>query len=203
VWNCGFRIQSYNLKSIDLSSNNLTGEIPKEIGYLAGLVSLNLSQNYLSGEIHLEIGNLSSLESLDLSRNRISGGIPFSLSQIDDLGKLDLSHNSLSGRIPRERHFETFEGYSFEGNRDLCGEQLNKSCPGDRDQMTVKFPEVETINGDEDNVFYEALYMSMGIGFFTGFWGLLGPILLWHSWRKDYMRFVNRLINYICEWSTL
>ena len=69
--------------------------------------------------------------------------------------------------------------------------------------MTVKFPEVETINGDEDNVFYEALYMSMGIGFFTGFWGLLGPILLWHSWRKDYMRFVNRLINYICEWSTL
>ncbi|XP_027924118.1 receptor-like protein EIX2 [Vigna unguiculata] len=188
------------LKSIDLSSNNLTGEIPKEIGYLAGLVSLNLSRNYLSGEIPSEMGDLSSLESLDLSRNRISGGIPFSLSQIDDLGKLDLSHNSLSGRIPRERHFETFEGYSFEGNRDLCGFQLNKSCPGDGDQRTVKFPEVEAINGDEDSVFYEALYMSMGIGFFTGFWGLLGPILLWHPWRKDYMRFVNRLINYIFEW---
>ncbi|XP_027922890.1 receptor-like protein EIX2 [Vigna unguiculata] len=170
------------LKSIDLSSNNLTCEIPKEIGYLAGLVSLNLSRNYLSGEIPSEMGNLSSL------------------SQIDDLGKLDLSRNSLSGRIPRGRHFETFEGYSFEGNRDLCGEQLNKSCPGDGDQTTVKFPEVETINGDEDSVFYEALYMSMGIGFFTGFWGLLGPILLWHPWRKHYMRFVNRLINYICEW---
>ena len=83
------------LKSIDLSSNNLTGEIPKEIGYLAGLVCLNLSRNYLSGEIPLEIGNLSSLESLDLSRNRISGGIPFSFSQIDDLGKLDLSHTTL------------------------------------------------------------------------------------------------------------
>jgi len=82
-------------KSIDLSSNNLTGEIPKEIGYLAGLVCLNLSRNYLSGEIPLEIGNLSSLESLDLSRNRISGGIPFSFSQIDDLGKLDLSHTTL------------------------------------------------------------------------------------------------------------
>ncbi|QCD94629.1 LRR receptor-like serine/threonine-protein kinase FLS2 [Vigna unguiculata] len=188
------------LQLIDLSSNNLTGEIPKEIGYLVGLVSLNLSRNYLSGEIPSEMGNLSSLESLDLSRNHISGGIPFSLSQIDDLGKLDLSHNSLSGRIPRERHFETFEDYSFEGNRDLCGFQLNKSCPGDGDQRTVKFPEVEAINGDEDSVFYEALYMSMGIGFFTGFWGLLGPILLWHPWRKDYMRFVNRLINYIFEW---
>ncbi|XP_047147539.1 receptor-like protein EIX2 [Vigna umbellata] len=187
------------LKSIDLSSNNLTGEIPKEIGYLIGLVSLNLSRNHLSGEIPSEIGNLSSLESLDLSRNHISGAIPFSLSQIDNLGKLDLSHNSLSGKIPRGRHFGTFEGSSFEGNVDLCGEQLNKSCPRDGDQTTVKFPEVEAINGDEDSVFYEALYMSMGIGFFTGFWGLLGPILLWHPWRNNYIRFMNRLINYIYE----
>ncbi|XP_052722646.1 receptor-like protein EIX2 [Vigna angularis] len=183
------------LKSIDLSSNNLTGEIPKEIG----LVSLNLSRNHLSGEIPSEIGNLSSLESLDLSRNHISGAIPFSLSQIDNLGKLDLSHNSLSGKIPRGRHFGTFEGSSSEGNVDLCGEQLNKSCPRDGDQTTVKFPEVEAINGDEDSVFYEALYMSMGIGFFTGFWGLLGPILLWHPWRNNYIRFMNRLINYIYE----
>ncbi|WVZ13392.1 hypothetical protein V8G54_010958 [Vigna mungo] len=187
------------LKSIDLSSNNLTGEIPKEIGYLVGLVSLNLSRNHLSGEIPSEIGNLSSLESLDLSRNHISGAIPFSLSQIDNLGKLDLSHNALSGMIPRGRHFGTFEGSSFEGNVDLCGEQLNKSCPRDGDQTTLKFPEVEAINGDEDSAFYEALYMSMGIGFFTGFWGLLGPILLWQPWRNGYMRFVNRLINYIYE----
>ncbi|WVZ15792.1 hypothetical protein V8G54_013358 [Vigna mungo] len=184
---------------LQLKSNNLTGEIPKEIGYLVGLVSLNLSRNHLRGEIPSEIGNLSSIESLDLSRNHISGAIPFSLSQIDNLGKLDLSHNSLSGRIPQGRHFETFEGSSFEGNVDLCGEQLNKSCPKDGDQTTSKFPEVEAINGDEDSVFYEALYMSMGIGFFTGFWGLLGPILFWQPWRNDYMRFVNRLINYIYE----
>ncbi|KAG2384654.1 uncharacterized protein HKW66_Vig0117450 [Vigna angularis] len=105
----------------------------------------------------------------------------------------------LRGKIPRGRHFGTFEGSSSEGNVDLCGEQLNKSCPRDGDQTTVKFPEVEAINGDEDSVFYEALYMSMGIGFFTGFWGLLGPILLWHPWRNNYIRFMNRLINYIYE----
>jgi len=72
----GFKNPELKLKSIDLSSNKLTGEIPKEIGYLLGLVSLNLSRNNLSGEIPSEIGNLSSLESLDLSRNHISGGIP-------------------------------------------------------------------------------------------------------------------------------
>ncbi|CAJ1953044.1 unnamed protein product [Sphenostylis stenocarpa] len=122
-----------NLKSIHLSYNKLTGKIPKEIGDLLGLVSLNLSRNNLRGEIPSEFGNLSSLDSLGLSRNHFSGKIPSSLSQIDGISKLDLSHNSLSGRIPSGSHFETFEASSFEGNIDLCGEQLNKSCPGDGD----------------------------------------------------------------------
>jgi len=180
------------LKSIDLSSNKLTGEIPKEIEYLVGLVSLNLSRNNLSGEIPSEIGNLSSLDSLDLSRNYLSGKIPSSLAEIDGLGKLELSHNSLSGRIPSGRHFETFDESSFEGNIDLCGEQLNKRFPGDGDETRVKVPEGEAINGDEESGLYEALYMSMEIGYFTGFWGLLGPILLSRSSRNAYLRFLNR-----------
>ncbi|KAL2967099.1 hypothetical protein AAZX31_16G156700 [Glycine max] len=137
----GFKNPELKLKSIDLSSNNLMGEIPKEVGYLLGVVSLNLSRNNLSGEIPSQIGNLGSLESLDLSRNHISGRIPSSLSEIDYLQKLDLSHNSLSGRIPSGRHFETFEASSFEGNIDLCGEQLNKTCPGDGDQITAEHQE--------------------------------------------------------------
>ncbi|KAG4940994.1 hypothetical protein JHK87_044865 [Glycine soja] len=185
----GFKNPELELKSIDLSSNNLMGEIPKEVGYLLGLVSLNLSRNNLSGEIPSQIGNLSSLESLDLSRNHISGRIPSSLSEIDDLGKLDLSHNSLSGRIPSGRHFETFEASSFEGNIDLCGEQLNKTCPGDGDQTTAEHQE-PPINGD-DSFFYEGLYMSLGIGYFTGFWGLLGPLLLWRPWRISYIRIAS------------
>ncbi|KAL2576948.1 hypothetical protein AAZX31_16G112600 [Glycine max] len=196
----GFKDPELELKSIDLSCNNLMGEIPKEVGYLLGLVSLNLSRNNLSGEIPSQIGNLGSLESLDLSRNHISGRIPSSLSEIDDLGKLDLSHNSLSGRIPSGRHFETFEASSFEGNIDLCGEQLNKTCPGDGDQTTEEGQE-PPVKGD-DSVFYEGLYMSLGIGYFTGFWGLLGPLLLWRPWRIAYIRFLNRLTDYVyvCLW---
>ncbi|KAL2966366.1 hypothetical protein AAZX31_16G112700 [Glycine max] len=196
----GFKDPELELKSMDLSCNNLMGEIPKEIGYLLGLVSLNLSRNNLSGEIPSQIGNLGSLESLDLSRNHISGRIPSSLSEIDELGKLDLSHNSLSGRIPSGRHFETFEASSFEGNIDLCGEQLNKTCPGDGDQTTEEGQE-PPVKGD-DSVFYEGLYMSLGIGYFTGFWGLLGPLLLWRPWRIAYIRFLNRLTDYVyvCLW---
>ncbi|KAH1151796.1 hypothetical protein GYH30_045350 [Glycine max] len=194
----GFRNPELFLKSIDLSSNNLTGEIPKEVGYLLGLVSLNLSRNNLSREIPPEIGNLSLLDSLDLSRNHFFGQIPSSLSEIDGLGKLDLSDNSLSGRIPSGRHFETFEASSFEGNVNLCGEQLNKTCPGEGEQTTAK-PQESAVNGD-DSVFYEALYMSLGIGYFIGFWGFLGPILLWLPWRNAYMRFLNRLTGYIYVW---
>jgi len=179
--------------SIDLSCNNLTGKVPRVITYMFGLVSLNLSRNNLSGEIPSEIGNLRSLESLDLSRNQFNGRIPSSLSQIDFLEKLDLSHNSLSGRIPLGRHLDTFDGSCFEGNIDLCGEQINKRCAGDR--ILVKPQEAE-IHG-EDFVFYEALYMSLGIGFFTGFWGLLGPLLLWQPWRIAYLRFLNTLIDYL------
>ncbi|WVZ13389.1 hypothetical protein V8G54_010955, partial [Vigna mungo] len=177
----GFKNPELQLKSIDISSNNLSGEIPKEIGYLVGLVSLNLSRNNLRGEIPCGIGSLRSLDSLDLSRNRFTGKIPSSLAEIDGLGKLDLSQNSLSGRIPLERHFETFDGSSFEGNIDLCGEQLNKSCPGDGDQTIIKLSQAEGMNNDKDSCFYEALYMSMGIGYFTGFWSLVGPMLLWRS----------------------
>ncbi|KAL2334893.1 hypothetical protein Fmac_016106 [Flemingia macrophylla] len=191
----GFTNPEMMLKSIDLSSNSLEGYIPKEFGYLVGLNSLNLSRNNLSGEISFEIGNLRSLDSLDLSRNHLCGEIPSSLAQIDGLGKLDLSHNSLSGRIPLGRHFQTYDASSFEGNNDLCGEQLNKSCPGD--QTSVKSPE-PVVHG-EDSVFYEALYMSMGLGYFTGFWGLIGLILIWKPWRIAYLRFLNRFTN----WSTV
>jgi len=183
------------LRSIDLSCNNLGGEMPKEITYLMGLVSLNLSKNNLSGQIPWEIGNLSSLNSLDLSRNHFSGKIPSTLSNIDRLAMLDLSNNNLIGRIPWGRQLQTFDASSFEGNIDLCGKPLEKGCPVD---VTVTKSEGAEVHDEvENSVFYGALYMSLGLGFFTGFWGLLGPLLLWQQWRIAYLRFLNRLIDYI------
>ncbi|KAL2334849.1 hypothetical protein Fmac_016062 [Flemingia macrophylla] len=185
----------YHLKSIDLSSNKLSGEIPKQVGNLLGLVSLNLSRNKLDGEIPLEMGNLIWLEFLDLSRNHLHGKIPSTLSKIDRLGVLDLSNNDLTGRIPWGRQLQTFDTSSFEGNIGLCGQQLNKSCP---ENNTTAQPQGQAIHeDDETSVLYEALYMSLGIGFFAGFWGLLGSLLLWKPWRIVYLRFLNRLSEYI------
>ncbi|XP_057758472.1 receptor-like protein EIX2 [Arachis stenosperma] len=167
-----FKDPEYGLKAIDLSRNNLKGEIPSEIG------------------------NLTSLDSLDLSRNDLCGRILSSLSQIDGIGALDLSYNNLFGRIPSGRHMDTFGASFFEGNPNLCGEQLHKTCPED---MTLTKPQEPTTHDDADDNsdFYEALYMSLGFGFFTGFCGLLGPLLFWRPWRIAYLRFLNKWADYI------
>ncbi|MBA0680721.1 hypothetical protein Goari_012406, partial [Gossypium aridum] len=88
------------LKSIDLSCNQLSGEIPRELASLEGLINLNLSRNMLTGSIIREIGQSKSLGSLDLSINNLSGEIPESMSEISFLSVLDLTNNNLSGKIP-------------------------------------------------------------------------------------------------------
>ena len=97
------------LKSVDLSSNNLIGWIPRKIVELVGLVSLNLSRNRLTRQITSEIDTLQSLDALDLSKNQLSGGIPSSLSHIDCLSVLDLSNNNLSKKIPTSPQLDTFD----------------------------------------------------------------------------------------------
>ena len=85
-----------------LYGNQLSGEIPPELGNLANLEDLYLSANELSGEIPSELGNLANLESLFLSDNRLSGEIPSELSSLSNLNQLRLNHNELSGEIPPE-----------------------------------------------------------------------------------------------------
>ncbi|KAF3432436.1 hypothetical protein FNV43_RR27176 [Rhamnella rubrinervis] len=64
------------VKSMDLSSNHLSGHIPSEMTSLSGLISLNLSNNLLVVEIPNQIGEMKALLSLDFSLNLLSGEIP-------------------------------------------------------------------------------------------------------------------------------
>ena len=88
--------------SLSLDDNNLTGELPPELGSLTRLDVLSLSLNNLSGELPSELGALICLEVLDLSLNNLSGGIPEELGNLTQLEELDLSLNNLSGEIPPE-----------------------------------------------------------------------------------------------------
>lgn len=116
------------LTTIDFSSNNFTGEIPKLIGRLESLKGLNFSHNKLQGTIPSSLGNLTNLEWLDLSSNELVGRIPDQLVGIPWLASLNLSLNKLVGPIPSGRQFNTFNNGSFSGNPGLCGFPLSKLC---------------------------------------------------------------------------
>ncbi|CAI9290291.1 unnamed protein product [Lactuca saligna] len=121
------------LRSIDLLSNNLTGEIPHQITNLDELIALNLSKNALLGKIPWKIGQMKNLLTLDLSRNKFSGEIRSTMSQMTWLNYLDVSDNSLSGRIPSSTQLQSFDPSRYEGNLGLCGPPLTKKCPGDEE----------------------------------------------------------------------
>ena len=91
-----------NLQHLDLSSNRLSGEIPPELGNLADLGHLDLNGNELSGEIPPELGSLTNLYYLSLSHNRLSSGISAELGSLANLQRLFLTGNQLSGGIPSE-----------------------------------------------------------------------------------------------------
>ncbi|XP_021800417.1 LRR receptor-like serine/threonine-protein kinase GSO1 [Prunus avium] len=180
------------VKTIDLSSNRLTGEIPSEITHLVGLVSLNLSRNQLTSQITPEIGNLQSLDALDLSRNQIEGRIPTSLARIDRLGFLDLSFNNLSGEIPIGTQLQSFDPSVYAGNPQLCGAPLKKMCAAQHVQTDLRNQE-----DDKDDLITLGFYISMGVGFAAGFWGVCGTLIFKRSWRYAYFKFLNGLNDWL------
>ncbi|KAF7835925.1 putative LRR receptor-like serine/threonine-protein kinase [Senna tora] len=70
------------MSGLDLSSNQLMGEIPEQIGDLHTLHALNLSHNHLNGNIPEGFCNMMQMESLDLSSNNLNGEIPLQLQDL-------------------------------------------------------------------------------------------------------------------------
>jgi EIX receptor 1/2 len=103
------------VKVIDLLSNKLKGEIPREITSLVRLIGLNLSRNLLTGIIPWSIGDLKELDSLDLSSNHLSSIIPPSLASLSFLGYLNLSDNNLLGKIPSGTQLQSLNASSYVG----------------------------------------------------------------------------------------
>ncbi|KAJ7951924.1 putative Leucine-rich receptor-like kinase family protein [Quillaja saponaria] len=116
------------MAGLDLSSNNLTGIIPPQIGELNQIAALNLSYNRLSGSIPDSFSNLTEIESLDLSYNNLNGGIPSQLTELYSLAIFNVSYNNLSGTTPTTGQSANFDENNYRGNSGLCGTLLKKSC---------------------------------------------------------------------------
>ncbi|KAF8113956.1 hypothetical protein N665_0043s0029 [Sinapis alba] len=112
-----------SLTSLTLSSLNLTGVIPKEIGDLTELKVLDFSDNSLSGEIPVEIFRLKKLETLSLNTNNLEGVIPTEIGNLSAVVELMLFDNKLSGEIPRSiGDLKNLESFRAGGNKNVRGE---------------------------------------------------------------------------------
>ncbi|PWA86865.1 Leucine-rich repeat-containing protein [Artemisia annua] len=110
------------LEWLDLSSNEIHGQIPHwagEIGGTYGLSYLNLSHNFITGMPQFQ---WYGLQQLSLQSNLIQGPFPPSICNMSELYFLDMSNNRFGGLIPQcfgniTSYFETIDmgNNSFQG----------------------------------------------------------------------------------------
>ena len=107
-----------NLKRLKLSSNKLTGTLSSSIGNLINLEYFNISSNGLTGTIPNEIGLCTKLTWFDISRNKFSGEIPLSVGGLVRMASFNVGNNALTGNIPKEiGNWKSAESIYFHNNK--------------------------------------------------------------------------------------
>ncbi|KAL8513151.1 hypothetical protein ACS0TY_019367 [Phlomoides rotata] len=95
---CGLR--HHRVTALNISSMDLSGTIPPQLGNLSFLVSLNLSNNFFSGTLPPEFSLLHRLRFISLRINNLTGAIPPAIFNISTVRIMRFAINELSGSLP-------------------------------------------------------------------------------------------------------
>eukprot|EP00934_Nitzschia_sp_Nitz4_P008695 Nitzschia sp. Nitz4//scaffold2_size372955//38018//41345//NITZ4_000364-RA/size372955-processed-gene-0.471-mRNA-1//-1//CDS//3329546599//8685//frame0 len=117
-----------SLTDIVLNDNNIGGTIPSEIRALILLDTLRFTGNQFSGPIPETIGNLKKLERLELGNNALTGTIVSELGELSDLSVVDLSFNQLSGTVPGSLSTLNDLGELYLQGNDITGDLDGVFC---------------------------------------------------------------------------
>ncbi|XP_027929026.1 probably inactive leucine-rich repeat receptor-like protein kinase At5g48380 [Vigna unguiculata] len=114
-----------SMTGLDFSLNRLSNTIPADVSTLLTFVtSIDLSSNDFTGEIPASLSNCTYLNTLRLDQNQLSGQIPANLSQLPRLKAFSVSNNLLTGPVPAFKA-GVADATSYANNSDLCGGPLD------------------------------------------------------------------------------
>ena len=122
----------YNLRSINLAGQEISGTLPTEFVYLDYLQEISLSWNKIRGTIPSEYGKMRHLLTFVLHYNQLTGSLPTGWSRFMTLQMFNVASNSLTGSIP-----EDFFSVSSLKGLFLYDNMLTGSFPSELSQMTL------------------------------------------------------------------
>ena len=86
----------------------------------------------------------------------------------------------------------------YAGNLELCGLPLANKCP---DEESTPSPgtddDSDTLEDEDDQFLTLEFYVSSILGFFVGFWGVCGTLILNRSWRHGYYNFLTGMKDWL------
>ncbi|XWS19205.1 hypothetical protein CRYUN_Cryun32bG0111100 [Craigia yunnanensis] len=88
-----------NAVHIDLSENNFNGNVPYSISQMTSLEDINLSHNQLKGQMSDMFAKVPKLKSFDVSFNHLSDKLPNSFANLTSLNTLHLQDNQFTGTL--------------------------------------------------------------------------------------------------------
>ncbi|KAL7605647.1 hypothetical protein Lser_V15G16548 [Lactuca serriola] len=100
-----------NLTHFSAQSNRFSGGIPSSLSNSPVISFLNLRNNSFNGPIEFDCSMMTNLTSLDLGTNNFSGSIPDDLSSCQNLRAMNLARNRFHGEIPET--FKNFRSLSY------------------------------------------------------------------------------------------
>ena len=89
-----------NMVLLDLSNNELEGTIPAQVCRMYQIIYLLLQNNQLSGTIPAQISMMEGAYEIYLTNNNLQGTIPAAIASLSNLKALNLAENAFEGSIP-------------------------------------------------------------------------------------------------------